>query len=83
MSPGERARTAIKTVCPIECLFSSPEKSNTEEPQSQEDSGTQDPPPCGVQESLDQVPPILVPYSPIGIRVQPESSNGIQPMGAV
>ena len=45
MSPGERARTVIKTAWPIEFLFSSPEERSTEEPQSEPDTGTQDPPP--------------------------------------
>ena len=63
-SQGERARTATKTVWPIDCLFSSPEKSQSEESKSQDDVDPQDPPPCEVQESSDQITAILVPYSP-------------------
>ena len=64
MSPGEWARTVIKTVWPIEFLFSSPEDRSPEEPQLEQDTGTQDPPSSVVQESPDQGSTLLVPYSP-------------------
>ena len=64
MSPGERAKTVIKTVWPIDLLFSSPEDRNPEEPQSNRDEGSLETPASVFPEISDKGTTLLVPYSP-------------------
>ena len=75
MSTGERARTVIKTVWPIELVFSSSEDRSPEEPQSNQDEGTQDTPhPSEFPEISDQGITLLVP-TPLVLHPHPCTSN--------